>query len=370
MQWWPSLPQDRRDTEEVRQSVARRALLTAGLGLLLAPAVAVGQQTQAARSAPTGSLLRPPRLQRGDVIGLVAPSGATWEADDRLLTEQVVRALGFEPRHGRHSMDRFGYLAGRDQDRAADVNTMFADPLVKAVLAVRGGWGAARMLPFLDYDLIGANPKPVLGYSDVTGLHMALQARAGLVSFHGANAANAWGPISVASFNSLLVDAATPEFVNPVAREERLVQRRARTVTITPGIARGRLIGGNLTVFSALAGTPFMPDTRGAILVLEDINEAEYRIDRMLTQLRLAGLLDGIAGFVFGQCTDCRDTGPGYGNFPLSELLDQHIRPLGIPAYHGAMFGHIADQPFLPLGAEVELDAGAGRFRLLQPAVV
>ncbi len=343
----------------------RRALL-AGLAACLVAAAPV----RAEQAAPSpGSLVRPPRLRRGDVIGLVAPSGATYEADDRAIVDEVVRALGFVPRHGRHSMDRYGYLAGQDRDRAADVNAMFADPEVKALLCVRGGWGVARMLPFVDFDLVRANPKAVMGYSDITGLHMALQARAGLISFHGANAANAWGPLSVASFNQLLVDGAAAEFRNVPAREERLVQRRARTVTLTPGVARGRLIGGNLTVFSALAGTPYMPDTRGAILVLEDINEAEYRIDRMLTQLRLAGLLDGIAGFVFGQCTSCTDSGPGYGNFLVSELLDQHIRPLGVPAFNGLMIGHIADQPFLPLGAEVELDAGAGTLRLLAPAV-
>ncbi|MCU0881766.1 MAG: LD-carboxypeptidase [Hyphomonadaceae bacterium] len=345
----------------------RRALIAALAATLLpasAPAIGTNDMPE------TTSLTRPPRLRRGDTIGLVAPSGATYEADDRALVEEVVRALGFVPKHGAHTMDRYGYLAGQDRDRAADVNAMFADREVKALLCVRGGWGAARMLPFLDYEMIAANPKAVLGYSDITGLHMALQARAGMVSFHGANAANAWGPISVASFNEQLVDAGTPLFRNPVAREDRLVQRRGRTVVLGRGKARGRLIGGNLTVFSALAGTPYMPDTRGAILVLEDTNEAEYRIDRMLTQLALAGILPGLAGFVFGQCTDCRGEGGGYGNFTLSEILDQHIRPLGIPAFHGAMFGHIADQPFLPLGADVEIDADAGTMQVLAPAVV
>lgn len=346
-------------------SPVRRALLATLAASLLPISAARADKSVAS----PGSLVRPPRLRRGDVIGLVAPSGATYEADDRNLVDEVVRALGFEPRHGAHSMDRYGYLAGQDRDRAADVNTMFADPEVKAILCVRGGWGVARMLPFVNFDLARANPKAVMGFSDITGLHMALQARAGLISFHGSNAASGWGPISVASFNELLVEGAAAEFRNPPAREDRLVQRRARTVTITPGVARGRLIGGNLTVFSALAGTPYMPDTRGAILVLEDINEAEYRIDRMLTQLRLAGLLDGIAGFVFGQCTSCVDEGPGYGNFLVSELLDQHIRPLGVPAFNGLMIGHIADQPFLPLGAEVELDAAKGTLRLLAPAV-
>jgi muramoyltetrapeptide carboxypeptidase len=355
----------------------RRSLVAGICGLAAAPIMPLSTHARPARPrvtspnpAITGSLKRAPRLKRGDVIGLIAPSGATYEADDRALIDETVRALGFVPKHGTHNMDRYGYLAGKDEDRAADVNAMFADREVKALLAVRGGWGAARMLRYLDYAMIAANPKPLMGFSDVTGLHLALQARAGIVSFHGTNASSAWAPASVASFNSLLVNAETPTWRNPIATEERLVQRRWRTVAITKGKAKGRLIGGNLTVLSALVGTPYMPDMRGAILLLEDTNEAEYRIDRMLTHLALAGILGQISGFVFGQCTDCTAPASGYGNFAVSEILQQHIAPLGIPAYQGAYFGHIANQPFIPMGAYGEMDADTGTFRLLEAAVL
>jgi muramoyltetrapeptide carboxypeptidase len=347
----------------------RRALLggLVGVPLVLGLPAAAPAQTARPRSMP---MLRPPRLQTGDIMGLVAPSGASFDPDEEAYGDENVRALGFVPRRGRHTMDQFGYLAGRDEDRAADINAMFADPMVKAILCTRGGWGAARLLRHLDYGLIRANPKPVIGLSDVTGLHLALQARAGLVSFHGPTAAGAWGPIAVASLKEVLMQAGTPTWSAPRSEEARLVPRRWRTVAITPGVAQGRLIGGNLTVLSALVGTPFMPDLKGAILMLEDINEAEYRIDRMITHLSLAGLLDGIAGFVFGQCTDCTDSGGGYGGFTLSTILQQHIKPLGVPAFYGAAFGHIADQPLLPLGCDVELDANARTLRLLAPAVV
>jgi muramoyltetrapeptide carboxypeptidase len=360
----------------MRQTAAfNRRAIVAGLSALTASTLfpastSFGQSARPAIASPSGSLKRSKRLKPGDVIGLIAPSGATYEADDRALVDETVRALGFVPRHGTHSMDRYGYLAGHDEDRAADVNALFADSEVKALLAVRGGWGAARMLRFLDYDAIAANPKPVLGYSDITGLHLALQARAGLISFHGTNASSGWGPASVQSFNGLLVNGETPTWRNPIATEDRLVQRRWRTVTIKSGIVRGRLIGGNLTVLGALVGTPYMPDMRGAILMLEDTNEAEYRIDRMLTQLALAGILGKISGFVFGQCTECTAPASGYGNFALSEILQQHIAPLGISAFHGAYFGHIANQPFIPMGAQAELDADKGTFRLLEPAVI
>jgi muramoyltetrapeptide carboxypeptidase len=347
---------------------SRRHLLIAAAATPLLGPTKARALTPPAYVAPP--LRRPPRLKAGDTIGLVSPSGALAETDDRAYTEETVRALGFVPKHGRHTMDRFGYLAGRDEDRAADVNAMFADPNVKGIFCTRGGWGVARMLPFLDFNMIRANPKPVLGYSDITGLHLALQSRANMISFHGPGAASGWGPIAQTSFKEVLVDGATPTWRVPVAEEPRLVQRRWRSVVINAGKARGRMLGGNLTVLSALIGTPFMPDLHGAILVLEDIDEAEYRIDRMLTQLALAGILRGIAGFVFGQCTNCVDTSGGYGGFPLSAVLEQHIKPLGIPAFHGAGFGHIADQFFLPLGCDVELDANARTLRLLTPAVI
>jgi muramoyltetrapeptide carboxypeptidase len=358
---------------------SRRAVIASLCALAGASPLAAAGQSVPSKNASNplgpnqpqrGSLTRSKRLKRGDIIGLIAPSGATYEADDRALIDETVRALGFIPRHGTHNMDRYGYLAGRDEDRAADINAMFADREVKALLSVRGGWGAARMLRYLDYDAIATNPKPVMGFSDVTGLHLALQARAKIISFHGTNASSGWGQTSVASFNGLLVNAETPTWRNPVATEDRLVQRRWRTVTITSGKARGRLIGGNLTVLSTLVGTPYMPDMNGAILVLEDTNEAEYRIDRMLTQLALAGILGKISGFIFGQCTDCSAPASGYGNFSLSEILQQHIAPLGIPAFQGAYFGHIANQPFIPMGAEAELDADTGTFRILEPAVI
>jgi muramoyltetrapeptide carboxypeptidase len=156
-------------------------------------------------------------------------------------------------------------------------------------------------------------------------------------------------------------------FENPKATEDRLVQRRWRTIKIRGGKAQGQLLGGNLTVLTALAGTPYLPDFNGAILFLEDIDEAEYRIDRMLTQLGQAGVLKGLAGVVFGQCTNCRN--PDGSSFTLNSILRQHFEPLGIPAFEGAWFGHISDQFTIPQGVLAEIDADAGTLRLLEPAV-
>jgi muramoyltetrapeptide carboxypeptidase len=335
-------------------------------------ALAIGAAGLLAAAAPatTSAPVRPPRLRPGDTVGLIEPASATFEPFELQLTEESIRALGLVPKRGRNSQKTFGYLAGQDAERAADINAMFADPSVRGIFALRGGWGSARTLPLLDWRLIRANPKLLIGFSDITALHLALQARANQVSVHGPNGLSAWGPISVESLKTLLFDGGTPTYRNPVAKEDRLVQRRWRTQTIRGGRAQGRLLGGNLTVLTALIGTPYVPSFKGSLLFLEDVDEAEYRIDRMLTQLALAGHLREVAGVVFGQCTDCTDPeGGGYGGFPLSQVLRQHLEPLGVPVFHGAFFGHIPDQYLLPLGVLAELDADAGTIRLLEPAV-
>ncbi len=344
------------------QPTRRDILATLGL-LMAAPAIAV------AAKAPAG-VRRPARLRPGDTIGLIEPASASNEAFDLTLVEEAVVALGLKPKRAAHLLGRYGYLSGTDQERATDVNAMFADANVRAILAVRGGWGCARLLPLLDWNLIRANPKLVIGYSDITALHLAIATRAGFVTLHAPNGASAWGKRSVASFREVAFDGATPTYANPVADEDRLAQRKWRTQTLRGGKATGRLLGGNLTVLTALVGTPYLPKFDGAILFLEDIDEAEYRIDRMLTQLGQAGVLGKLAGVVFGQCNNCKNPSPsGYGGFTLSAILEHHLAPLGVPAFHGAFFGHMEDQFTLPIGVRAELDADAHTLRLLEPAV-
>lgn len=329
----------------------------------------------AALALPTGALAvqrpvrKPPRLRPGDTVGLIKPAGFLADEVELQFVMETVTAMGLVPKPAPHMLSRFGYLAGGDRERAADVNAMYADDSVRAVFAVRGGWGCARMLPYLDFNVIRANPKLLVGFSDITALHMAFAARAGFATIHGPNAGSSWGELSLKSFRDLVFDAGTPEYRNPPAADDRLVQRKWRTHTIRPGKAAGPLLGGNLSVLTALVGTPYVPDFNGAILFLEETDEAEYRIDRMLTQLALAGILGRIAGVVFGQCTNCVTPGPSYGGFTLSQLLAQHFQPLGVPAYQGALFGHVENQFSIPVGIRAEIDATAGTLRLLEPAV-
>lgn len=310
--------------------------------------------------------LLPPPLSRGDTVALVSPSSPVEDGFDRQLAREVMEALGFRVRTGAHYADRRGHLAGADAARAADLNAAFADRGIKAVIAVRGGSGAARLLPLLDYDLIRANPKVLLGYSDITALHSAIHARTGLVTFHGPNGSGSWNSFNADQFRRLFFERERMAYRNLADAGDELVQRRNRTITITGGKASGELVGGNLAVLTALAGSPYLPDFRGKLLFLEDVSEAPYRVDRMLSTLKLMGALDAIAGFVFGECSDC-DPGDGYGSLTLEQILHDHIAPLGIPAYRGAMIGHIPRQFIVPVGARAEMDADAGTFRLLDP---
>ena len=318
-----------------------------------------------AASTVRGRLLPVP-IAKGDTIGLVSPSSATDDSFNLQLAREAMQALGFKVKPGPHLGSRFGHLAGTDAERAGDLNAMFADPGVKAIVCTRGGSGAARLLPLLDYDSIRRNPKVLLGYSDITALHSAIHAKTGLVSFHGQIGSGSWNRFNADQFRRVLLDRELVEYRNKTDIGDDLVQRQNRTITIRGGKARGELVGGNLTVLTALAGSPYLPDFTGRILFLEDVGEAPYRVDRMFSTLKLMGALDRIAGFVFGECTDCKP-GDGYGSLTLEQILDHYILPLGIPAYRGAMIGHIREQFIVPVGGRVELDADAGTFRLLEP---
>jgi muramoyltetrapeptide carboxypeptidase len=348
----------------------RREFLTAAAA---APVGAAGLLSLRAdmAGASQAAATRPARLKPGDTVGLVAPANATFNTQDLDIARESLEALGLKVRVGEHLRDRHGYLAGKDRDRAADINAFFKDSSVSAVLPIRGGWGSARLLPFLDYEMIRRNPKLVVGYSDVTALLMALHARAGLVTFHGPNGMGRWDAYSLEYFKRVLFSAEPVTFANtPRASETNaLVPTQYRIRTITPGTARGRLIGGNLSVLAGIAGSPYVPSFDGAILFLEDVREDIYRVDRMLTTLKLAGMLSRIRGFVFGTCSEC---GPGDGNFgalTFEELWADHIAPLKVPSWSGAMIGHAMPQWTLPVGAEVEIDATAGSIRMLQPGV-
>jgi muramoyltetrapeptide carboxypeptidase len=323
------------------------------------------------RAAERPPALRARRLQPGDTIALINPSNAIFERAPYVLATEALQALGFKVREAPNLRARYGPFAGSDAQRAGDVNAMFADPGVHGLLALTGGSGGNRILPLIDYPLIARNPKFLGGFSDLTALINAVHTRTGLVTFHCPLGVSEWNPFSVQWLRGAVMDAQPQTLANTLEKEDVLVPRNGRISTLRGGRARGRLIGGNLAVLSAMAGSIYWPDFDGAILFLEEINEYIYRVDRMLSTLKLAGALDRVAGVVLGGFTNC---GPGDGNYgalTLDEVFDDYfVKPLKVPVYSGALFGHIRRKFTLPVGLEVEMDADAGTIRYLQPAVI
>ncbi|WP_017655752.1 S66 peptidase family protein [Fortiea contorta] len=335
----------------------RRQFLTT-LGLATLATQVYLPTAQGERSPHTIS--KPSRLYKGDTIGLIAPA-AIVTLEDITIAQALFADLGLKVKLGAHILDRYGYLAGKDIDRAQDINTMFTDKTVKAIIAMRGGWGCNRILPLLDYASIRAHPKIFIGYSDITSLLLAINARSRLITFHGPVATSTWNQFTLNYFQRLL-------FQGEAIKMQNLADGETRIEVITPGKARGKLIGGNLSVLSAMVGSPYLPSWNNSILFLEEISEDVYRVDRMLTQLKNAGILNQITGLIFGQCTNCS---PGdEPNFTLKQILEQHLIPLKIPAWYGSMIGHIKDKFTVPVGAEVEIDAQSGTIQMLASATI
>ena len=282
-------------------------------------------------------------LEPGAHVALIAPAGPLQKPEDLPRAQENTRLLGWEPIVGSHATDRHGYLAGTDRDRLNDINRALRDPKIDAIWCLRGGYGMMRILPGIDYDALSRTPKAIIGYSDVTALHAAVQRKCRLVTYHAPTAREAMTELSRDSLRRAVVEQTDSCGVAPNARE------------INAGVAEGRLVGGNLAVLTSLCGTPFAPDLSDGILVLEDINEPVYRIDRMLQQLILAGAFNGCRAIVFGECVKCPDDAGGGGR-PFDEVLGEIAHSLGVPCLAGIPVGHIAEQWTIPLGATATID--------------
>ncbi|MCL7428334.1 LD-carboxypeptidase [Streptomyces sp. YS415] len=303
-------------------------------------------------------LLRPPRLAPGARVAVVATSGPVPE--ERLQAGlDVLRGWDLDPVVAPHVLDRhpqFGYLAGTDADRAADLQDAWCDPSVDAVLCARGGYGVQRMTGLLDWEAMrAAGPKVFVGFSDVTALHEAFARRLGIVTLHGPMAAGIDFVKSARAQEHLRATLFAPETVRRIASGGR---------ALVPGRARGVTLGGCLSLLAAELGTPdARPSARGGLLCLEDVGEETYRIDRYLTQLLRAGWLDGVGGLLLGSWDQCDP----YDR--LHPLLVDRLGGLGVPVVEEFGFGHCADALTVPFGAMAELDADAGTLTLDEPAL-
>ena len=333
--------------------------------------------------------IRPQHLSPGDTLGVVAPASAP--SDARAIDRAVggLEALGFRVKLAPNVRRRHGYLAGTDRDRASDLMRMFTDRRVHGILCLRGGYGAARLLPRLDYRQVRAHPKVFVGYSDITSLHCALLTQANLISFHG--------PMLDSDFKHTgRPDFTRQSFLRTTARPRRAsdgpplpgrpaeargaeaglsitLGYRNKTIKILRrGAARGQLVGGNLTLLCTTIGTPWQPPFRKRILFLEDRGEPPYRFDRMLTYLLNCGLLQQVAGLAIGLNADCEDPQANRANAyrqTLEDVLKERLLPLKIPVVTGLPFGHVPHNATLPVGAEVILDAERGDLLIARPAV-
>lgn len=285
-------------------------------------------------------------LAPGARVALIAPAGPLQKDEELPRAQQNARAFGWEPVLGQNATQRLGYLAGADRARLDDINRALQDPEIDALWCLRGGYGMMRILDGIDYHALESNPKPIIGYSDITALHAAIQRKCWLVSYHGPTARE---PMSEFSRDS---------FERAVVRQVDSCGTAAKARTITGGKTEGTLAGGNLAVLASLCGTQYAPDLSDSILVLEDINEPVYRIDRMMQQLKLSGMLRGCRGIAFGECVKCPDDAGGGGR-SLDDVLGEIVRELKIPCVIGIPVGHINEQWTIPLGAMAAFDADA-----------
>ncbi len=302
---------------------------------------------------PVSCLLSVQSLAPGARVALVAPSGPLHGEADVERGIATARSFGWDAIVGKWVLARYSYFAATDSQRLEDFNGALRNDSIDAVWCLRGGYGTMRMLTQIDWDALRRHPKAVMGYSDITALHSAIGRMCDIVSYHAPVARAELSPFSRDSFARALIDHTDPCGYAGGTSDARVVRG---------GSARGRLVGGNLSVVSSIAGTPYFPDMRDAILVLEDTNEGLYRMDRMLTQLMLTGALNDIAGIAFGRCTGC-DADESSDDTRLSRTLDDVLREfavaLNIPCITGIPLGHIDDQWTVPLGAIATLDADA-----------
>ncbi|MGZ4033455.1 MAG: S66 peptidase family protein [Bacteroidia bacterium] len=339
----------------------RNFITTAGLASLSVPLFGASARDQNEK-IQSPDVIKPPALKPGDTIAITSPAGAVWDDAQIEKFTSILQNFGFKTIAGQTLKVKTGYFAGTDIFRAKELNDFFLDKDVKGIFSMKGGWGCARILDKIDYKAIQNNPKILIGFSDITSLLIAITSKTGLVTFHGPVGNSGWNDFTSDYFTRLLIRKEAVAYAYPETDNDAHYM-------INPGKAQGILIGGNLTVLAGIIGSDYLPSWENKILFLEETGEEPYRIDRMLTQLKLAGVLNKIKGFVFGKCVKCDAEEPEKA-FTLKEVLEQHIKPLGIPAFYGSMIGHIENKYTLPLGINAEINSDSGTIKLLENAVV
>ncbi len=303
----------------------------------------------------------PKRLKKGDLIGVSAPAGGIKNIQELSDFEKTLSQLGYRTKFSKNCTKKYGYFSGTDEERASDFMELIEEREVKAIFFLRGGWGCARILQFLDFEKIKNNPKIIMGFSDITTLINAITLKTGLVTFHGPGGNSTWNDYSIQYIKNLLQEGNKLSFQNLPADSP--------IITFNGGVASGELMGGNLSVICSLIGTEYFPNWNGKILFLEDVGEEPYRIDRMLTQLKQVGIFNEINGVILGNFRKCTPEEP-HRSFTLEEVFEQHFSKVNFPVFYGAQIGHTKNKFTVPLGVSISMNADLGKFEMLHPSVI
>lgn len=340
--------------------------MTATAGLVLGHAVLGKVPTN------TAQVIKPVGLEKGGTIGLITPASAV----SRAAFEKAIRnieSLGFEVKYSSNMRVRKGFLAGTDAQRLSDLHQMFEDPDVDGVVCARGGYGSGRLLPKINYDLIRANPKVFMGFSDITALLFAIHKMTGLVCYHGPVGASEFSDFTREGLENVLIEGKKNWSIErPKAWKEKegIV---FDDFIVNPGIATGELIGGNLSLITSLMSTPYDVSFKDKIVFIEEIGESPYRLDRMLTQLLNSGKLSQAKGIALGVFKGCetQPSDPDYGlSVSLKEVLNDRLGSLNIPVMYGLPIGHINDNATIPIGIKAELNTKKRSLTLLERAIL
>ena len=349
----------------------RRNFLSMGIGLSLASLIPEKLSAKNVTDKSDHTILKPARLRSGNKIGLVASAWSITENDLQLSIENV-KLFGFKPVHSDKILGQYGYFSGTDQERADDFNNMINNPEIKGIIFVKGGYGCTRILDLVDYDMIKKNPKIIMGFSDNTALINSIHKNTGLITFHGPVGRTIHRDYNKKQFENIAINPSNNYIIESAendlqkSAEDKVFDR----YTINSGKAQGKLTGGNLTLICSMTGTPYQIDLKDKIVMIEDIGEEPYRIDRMLTQLIACGELTKASGIAFGICKGCdkSDKSSAPNSFTLREVIEDRIKPLKIPAVYGLSFGHNINNFTFPIGINAMLDADNMTITLMEMA--
>ncbi len=309
--------------------------------------------------------IKPKKLQKGDLIGIISPASSVDDTSRIERGVQYIEKMGYTVMVGKNVGKYNGYLAGTDQERLDDLHSMFSNKKVKAVFCLRGGYGAARLVDKIDYKLVGNNPKIFTGYSDISALQLAMFYKTGLITFAG--------PMVGVDFYDE-VSSFTEEMFWTLLTSSKKFGRVGNPddehfLSLNSGASNGRIIGGNLSVISGLIGTGYFPDLKDKILLIEEIGEMPYKIDRMFNHMRLSGMFKGMKGVIIGSFRDCHEHDPNKRTLTLGEVITDYLSPLKKPVVYNFRHGHLRDNITIPLGVSIKINASKKSVEITEAAV-